>query len=67
MALTDLGNCGNITITHYMKKNYLPPELTVCEMEFRSGLMAVSSPNVDAIEPEGMEFVDIGISFPLDV
>lgn len=67
MALTDLGNCGNITITHYMKKNYLPPELTVCEMEFRSGLMAVSAPNVDAIEPEGMEFVDIGISFPLDV
>lgn len=50
-----------------MKKNYLPPELTVCEMEFRSGLMAVSAPNVDAIEPEGMEFLDIGISFPLDV
>ena len=36
-------------------------------MEFRSGLMAVSAPNVDAIEPEGMEIVDIGISLPLDV
>lgn len=49
-----------------MKKNYLPPELNVCEMEFRSGLMVVSALTVDAITQENMAPVELGSSSVLD-
>lgn len=49
-----------------MKKNYLPPELNVCEMEFRSGLMVVSTLAVDVLTQESMEPVDLGSPSVLD-
>ena len=49
-----------------MKKNYLQPELTDCEMEFRNGLMVVSALTVDAITQENMAPVDLGSPSVLD-